>query len=173
MIDIIKVFVLSLVEGLTEFIPVSSTGHLILVNEFVKLEPDSFANMFDKAHRSKGVTGEVLLQLCESRLDNVVYRLGFAKTRAAARQLVSHRHITVNGELVNIPSYSLSAGDVVAVRVKSKSLEVVADALASKSNYEWLQYNDEKREGVFISAPERLQIPEDIKEQLIVELYSK
>ena len=127
-----------------------------------------FANMFDKAHR-----GEVLLQLCESRLDNVVYRLGFAKTRAAARQLVSHRHITVNGELVNIPSYSLSAGDVVAVRVKSKSLEVVADALASKSNYEWLQYNDEKREGVFISAPERLQIPEDIKEQLIVELYSK
>ena len=132
-----------------------------------------FANMFDKAHRSKGVTGEVLLQLCESRLDNVVYRLGFAKTRAAARQLVSHRHITVNGELVNIPSYSLSAGDVVAVRVKSKSLEVVADALASKSNYEWLQYNDEKREGIFISAPERLQIPEDIKEQLIVELYSK
>ena len=132
-----------------------------------------FANMFDKAHRSKGVTGEVLLQLCESRLDNVVYRLGFAKTRAAARQLVSHRHITVNGELVNIPSYSLSAGDVVAVRVKSKSLEVVADALASKSNYEWLQYNDEKREGVFISTPERLQIPEDIKEQLIVELYSK
>ena len=132
-----------------------------------------FANMFDKAHRSKGVTGEVLLQLCESRLDNVVYRLGFAKTRAAARQLVSHRHITVNGELVNIPSYSLSAGDVVAVRVKSKSLEVVADALASKSNYEWLQYNDEKREGVFISTPERLQIPEEIKEQLIVELYSK
>ena len=127
-----------------------------------------FANMFDKAHRSKGVTGEVLLQLCESRLDNVVYRLGFAKTRAAARQLVSHRHITVN-----IPSYSLKAGDVVAVRAKSKSLEVVADALASKSNYEWLQYNDEKREGVFISTPERLQIPEDIKEQLIVELYSK
>ena len=131
-----------------------------------------FVNMFDKAHRSKGVTGEVLLQLCESRLDNVVYRLGFAKT-TAARQLVSHRHITVNGELVNIPSYSLKAGDVVAVRAKSKSLEVVADALASKSNYEWLQYNDEKREGVFISTPERLQIPEDIKEQLIVELYSK
>ena len=132
-----------------------------------------FANMFDKAHRSKGVTGEVLLQLCESRLDNVVYRLGFAKTRAAARQLVSHRHITVNGELVNIPSYSLVAGDVVAVRAKSKTLEVVEDALASKSNYEWLQYNDEKREGIFISAPERLQIPEEIKEQLIVELYSK
>ena len=132
-----------------------------------------FANMFDKAHRSKGVTGEVLLQLCESRLDNVVYTLGFAKTRAAARQLVSHRHITVNGELVNIPSYSLKAGDVVAVRAKSKSLEVVADALASKSNYEWLQYKEEKKEGVFISTPARLQIPEDIKEQLIVELYSK
>lgn len=132
-----------------------------------------FSIMFDKAHRSKGVTGEVLLQLCEARLDNVVYRLGFAKTRAAARQLVSHRHITVNGNVVNIPSYSLKAGDVVAVREKSKSLEVVADALATKSNYEWLHYNDEKREGTFVSVPERLQIPEDIKEQLIVELYSK
>lgn len=89
-----------------------------------------FANLFDKAHRSKGVTGEVLLQLCESRLDNVVYRLGFSKTRAGARQLVSHRHITVNGELVNIPSYLLKAGDVIAIREKSKSLEVIADALA-------------------------------------------
>lgn len=132
-----------------------------------------FANLFDKAHRSKGVTGEVLLQLCESRLDNVVYRLGFAKTRAAARQLVSHKHITVNGALVNIPSYVLKAGDVVAVRERSKSLEVVANALVSRSGYEWLQYNDERREGVFISAPQRPQIPEDIKEQLIVELYSK
>ena len=132
-----------------------------------------FANLYEKAQRAKGVTGEVLLQLCESRLDNVVYRLGFAKTRAGARQLVSHRHITVNGELVNIPSYLLKSGDVIAVREKSKSLEVVADALASKANYEWLQYNDEKREGTFISAPERIQIPEDIKEQLIVELYSK
>ena len=104
-----------------------------------------FANLYDKATRSKGVTGEVLLQLCESRLDNVVYRLGFAKTRAAARQLVSHRHITVNGEVVNIPSYLLKAGDVVAVREKSKSLDVVADALLSRANYEWLQFNDEKR----------------------------
>ncbi|WP_124641048.1 MULTISPECIES: 30S ribosomal protein S4 [Amniculibacterium] len=132
-----------------------------------------FANLYVKAQRAKGVTGEVLLQLCESRLDNVVYRIGFAKTRAAARQLVSHRHITVNGELVNIPSYTLKAGDVIAVREKSKSLEVVTDALASKSNYEWLQFNDEKKEATFVSAPERIQIPEDIKENLIVELYSK
>ncbi|MBF6610515.1 MAG: 30S ribosomal protein S4 [Chryseobacterium sp.] len=132
-----------------------------------------FANLFEKASRASGVTGEILLQLCESRLDNVAYRMGFAKTRAGARQLVSHRHITVNGELVNIPSYLLKAGDVVAVRQKSKSLEVVADALASKSNYEWLQFNDEKKEGTFLSAPERIQIPEDIKEQLIVELYNK
>lgn len=132
-----------------------------------------FANLFDKADRSKGVTGEVLLQLCESRLDNVVYRLGFAKTRAAARQLVSHRHITVNGEVVNISSFVLKSGDIVAVREKSKSLDVVLDALASKSVYEWLQFNDEKKEGVFVSVPERIQIPEDIKEQLIVELYSK
>ena len=132
-----------------------------------------FANLFEKADRSKGVTGEVLLQLCESRLDNVIYRFGYSKSRAGARQLVSHRHITVNGEIVNIPSYLLKAGDVVAVREKSKSLEVVADALASKANYEWLQFNDEKKEGTFISAPERIQIPEDIKEQLIVELYSK
>ncbi len=132
-----------------------------------------FANLYEKAQRAKGVTGEVLLQLCESRLDNVVYRIGFAKTRAGARQLVSHRHVTVNGALVNIPSYILKAGDVVAIREKSKSLEVVADALASKGNYEWLQYNEEKKEATFISAPERIQIPEDIKEQLIVELYSK
>lgn len=132
-----------------------------------------FANLYEKAQRAKGVTGEVLLQLCESRLDNVVYRLGYAKTRAAARQLVSHRHITVNGEILNIPSALLKAGDIVAVRAKSKSLEVVTDALASKSSYEWLQYNDEKKEGTFIAVPERIQIPEDIKEQLIVELYSK
>ena len=132
-----------------------------------------FANLYEKAVRARGVTGEVLLQLCESRLDNVVYRSGFAKTRAGARQLVSHRLITVNGELVNIASYSMKAGDVVAVREKSKSLEVIADSLAYKSNYEWLQFNDEKKEGTFVSAPERIQIPEDIKEQLIVELYSK
>ncbi len=132
-----------------------------------------FANLYEKATRAKGVTGEVLLQLCESRLDNVVYRFGFAKTRAGARQLVSHRHVTVNGEIVNIPSYTLKAGDVIAIREKSKSLEVVSDALASKANYDWLQFNDEKKEGTFISAPERIQIPEDIKEQLIVELYNK
>ncbi len=123
-----------------------------------------FANLYDKAQRSKGVTGEVLLQLCESRLDNVVYRLGFAKTRAGARQLVSHRHITVNGELVNIPSYQLKAGDVIAVREKSNSLEVITDALASKASYDWLQYNDETKTGTFVSAPERIQIPEEIKE---------
>ncbi|MEC5158485.1 30S ribosomal protein S4 [Chryseobacterium sp. MP_3.2] len=132
-----------------------------------------FANLYEKANRAKGVTGEVLLQLCESRLDNVVYRLGFSKTRAGARQLVSHRHITVNGGLVNIPSYTLKAGDVIAVREKSKSLEVIADSLAYKSNYEWLQFNDETKSGTFTSAPERIQIPEDLKEQLIVELYSK
>ena len=132
-----------------------------------------FANLYEKAVRARGVTGEVLLQLCESRLDNVVYRFGFAKTRAGARQLVSHRHITVNGELVNIASYSLKPGDVVAVREKSKSLEVIADSLAYKSSYEWLQFNDETKSGTFVSAPERIQIPEDLKEQLIVELYSK
>ncbi|MDP2454331.1 MULTISPECIES: 30S ribosomal protein S4 [unclassified Kaistella] len=132
-----------------------------------------FANLYEKAVRARGVTGEVLLQLCESRLDNVVYRLGFAKTRAGARQLVSHRHITVNGELVNIASYSMKVGDVVAVREKSKSLEVIADALAYRTNYEWLQFNDETKSGTFVSAPERIQIPEDLREQLIVELYSK
>lgn len=132
-----------------------------------------FSNMYKKAVRAKGVTGEVLLQLCESRLDNVVYRLGYAKTRSGARQLVSHRHITVNGELVNIPSYILKEGDVIAIREKSKSLEVIADSLNGKSSYDWLQFNDEKKSGTFISAPERMQIPEDIKEQLIVELYSK
>ena len=132
-----------------------------------------FRGLFKKASAARGVTGEVLLQFCESRLDNVVYRLGFSKTRAGARQLVSHRHVTVNGEIVNIPSYLLKAGDVIAIREKSKSLEVIADSLASKSSYEWLQFNDEKKEGTFISAPERIQIPEDIKEQLIVELYSK
>ncbi|RQP12258.1 MAG: 30S ribosomal protein S4 [Chryseobacterium sp.] len=132
-----------------------------------------FSNMYDKAVSAKGVTGEVLLQLCESRLDNIVYRLGFATTRAAARQLVTHRHITVNGEILNIPSYIAKAGDVIAVREKSKSLDIINDALAGRGNYDWLQYNDEKKSGTFISAPERIQIPEDIKEQLIVELYSK
>ncbi len=132
-----------------------------------------FANLFEKASRSKGITGEVLLQLCESRLDNVVYRLGIAQTRAAARQLVSHKHIVVNGEVVNIPSYTLKAGDIVGVREKSKSLQVITESLSHKNNYDWLVWNDEKKSGEFRTLPERIQIPEDIKEQLIVELYSK
>ncbi len=133
-----------------------------------------FRNLFAKANRSKGVTGEVLLQLCEARLDNVVYRMGIANSRRGARQLVSHRHITVNGELVNIPSYSLKAGDVVGVREKSKSLQAVQDALSANSSvYEWMTWNNDKMEGNFVSIPERIQIPENIKEQLIVELYSK
>ncbi|MDT7832774.1 30S ribosomal protein S4 [Flavobacteriaceae bacterium S356] len=133
-----------------------------------------FSNLFKKASASKGITGEVLLQLCEARLDNVVYRLGIANSRSAARQLVSHRHITVNGGIVNIPSYSLKDGDVVAVREKSKSLQAIDDSLASNSAvYEWLSWNADKKEGTYIKSPERLQIPENIKEQLIVELYSK
>jgi len=133
-----------------------------------------FRNIFAKANRSKGVTGEVLLQLCEARLDNVVYRMGVSPTRSGARQLVSHRHITVNGELVNIPSYSLKAGDVVGVREKSKSLQTIQDSLAANSAvYEWMTWNSATMQGNFIAIPERLQIPENIKEQLIVELYSK
>jgi small subunit ribosomal protein S4 len=133
-----------------------------------------FANLFKKASSSKGITGEILLQLCESRLDNVVYRMGIAPSRSAARQLVSHRHITVNGELVNIPSFSLNAGDVVAVREKSKSLLAIENSLANRSDvYEWISWNSETKQGNFVSVPERLQIPENIKEQLIVELYSK
>ncbi|CAI8287541.1 MAG: 30S ribosomal protein S4 [Polaribacter sp. SA4-10] len=133
-----------------------------------------FSNLFKKASASQGITGEILLQLCESRLDNVVYRMGVSKSRSGARQLVSHRHITVNGELVNIPSYSLQEGDVVAVREKSKSLIAIEDALASSSTvFEWLTWNADKKEGTFVKTPERLQIPENIKEQLIVELYSK
>ncbi len=133
-----------------------------------------FRNLFAQANRSKGVTGEVLLQLCESRLDNVVFRMGISPSRRGARQLVSHRHITVNGEVVNIPSYSLKAGDVVGVREKSKSLQSIDDSLSAHSNvYEWISWNSEKKEGTFVAVPERLQIPENIKEQLIVELYSK
>ncbi|WKB80332.1 30S ribosomal protein S4 [Cellulophaga lytica] len=133
-----------------------------------------FRNLFAKANSSKGVTGEVLLQLCESRLDNVVYRMGISNSRRGARQLVSHRHITVNGELVNIPSYFLKPGDVVGVREKSKSLSAIQDALAANSRvYEWITWNSEKSEGTYVSIPERVQIPENIKEQLIVELYSK
>ncbi|MGY5848209.1 30S ribosomal protein S4 [Salegentibacter sp. HM20] len=133
-----------------------------------------FSNMFKKATRAQGITGEVLLQLCESRLDNVVYRMGVAPSRRAARQLVSHRHITVNGELVNIPSYQLKAGDVVGVREKSKSLQTIQDSLSSSSSvYEWITWNNEKKEGTFVSVPGRIQIPENINEQFIVELYSK
>jgi small subunit ribosomal protein S4 len=133
-----------------------------------------FRNLFEKASRQGGNTGEVLLQLVESRLDNVVFRLGLAPTRRAARQLVSHRHITVNGDVVNIPSYLLKPGDVVGVRERSKSLQVIKDALdQNKSSYEWLKWNDEKMEGEFVNRPERIQIPENIQEHLIVELYSK
>ena len=133
-----------------------------------------FRNLFKDASSSQGITGEILLQLCESRLDNVVYRMGVSKSRSGARQLVSHRHITVNGELVNVPSYRLKEGDVVAVREKSKSLSAIEDALASSSAvFEWLTWNSDKKEGTFVKVPARLQIPENIKEQLIVELYSK
>ncbi|MBP0903391.1 30S ribosomal protein S4 [Mariniflexile gromovii] len=133
-----------------------------------------FRNIFKSARAAQGITGEVLLQLCESRLDNVVYRMGIAPSRSAARQLVSHRHITVNGELVNIPSYQLKAGDVVAVREKSKSLDAITRSLANSSQvYEWITWNDDTKQGTYVSVPARIQIPENINEQFIVELYSK
>ncbi|MCR9265615.1 MAG: 30S ribosomal protein S4 [Flavobacteriaceae bacterium] len=133
-----------------------------------------FRNLFAEAKRKEGVTGEVLLQLCESRLDNVVYRMGISPSRRGARQLVSHRHITVNGDVVNIPSYKLKPGDVVGVREKSKSVQAIEDSLANNSSvYEWITWNSATKEGTFVTVPERLQIPENIKEQLIVELYSK
>lgn len=134
-----------------------------------------FHNAFEKAAAMGGITGENLLKLLESRLDNVVYRLGIAPTRAAARQLVSHRHITVNGNVVNVPSYSLKAGDVVAVREKSKTLETITESLAGRraNQYGWLEWNAETLSGKFLQRPEREDIPENIKEQLIVELYSK
>jgi len=133
-----------------------------------------FRNMFKRATAAPGITGEVLLQLCESRLDNVVFRMGIAPTRSAGRQLVSHRHITVNGELVNVPSYQLKAGDIVAVREKSKSLEAIERSLSNSSNvYEWITWNTATKEGTYVSVPARIQIPENINEQFIVELYSK
>jgi len=134
-----------------------------------------FSNLFKKASASKGVTGEVLLQLLEARLDNVVFRLGIAPTRSAARQLVSHKHITVNGEVVNIPSYQLRAGEVVGVREKSKSLEVITASVNSRryNKYAWLEWDSAQLTGKFLARPERSEIPENIKEQLIVELYSK
>ena len=134
-----------------------------------------FRNMFDRALASRGITGEVLLQMLESRLDNVVFRLGIAPTRAAARQLVSHRHIVVDGSVVNIPSYSLKPGQLVGVREKSKSLEVVGEALSgfNHSKYPWIEWDQATMTGKFLHLPERADIPENIKEQLIVELYSK
>ena len=133
-----------------------------------------FRNLFEKANKSKGITGEVLLQLCESRLDNLVYRMGIAPTRSAARQLVSHEHIIVNGEVCNIPSRIIKIGEKVGVREKSKSLTVIEDSLsAQESIYEWISWDNNKLEGVFNILPTRDQIPENIKEQLIVELYSK
>ena len=134
-----------------------------------------FRNLFEAAARSNGITGEVLLQSLESRLDNIVYRLGIAPTRAAARQLVSHKHITVDGRVVNIPSYSVKPGQIIAVREKSKSLEVIADSLAgfNHSKYPWLEWDESSKAGKLLNCPERSEIPENIKEQLIVELYSK
>jgi small subunit ribosomal protein S4 len=133
-----------------------------------------FSNMFEKASRMKGITGELLLQLCESRLDNTIYRLGVSPTRSGARQLVSHRHITVNGEVLNIPSYQVKIGDVIGVREKSKSLEVISNSLSSNNKkYDWLDWNSSDMTGRMLSVPSREMIPENIKEQLIVELYSK
>ena len=134
-----------------------------------------FRNLFDKASRSKGITGEMLLQLLESRLDNIVFRLGLSPTRAGARQLVTHRHIIVNGDAVNIPSYLVKPGQVVGMRERSKSLEVVIEALSgfNHSKYPWLEWDPTALSGKFLHLPERADIPENIKEQLIVELYSK
>ncbi len=133
-----------------------------------------FRNTFKKATKKKGITGEVLLQLIEARLDNVVFRLGIAPSRRAARQLVTHRHILVNGSIANIPSHEVKPGDIVAVREKSKSLEAVTESLAGRSTrFGWLEWDDEKMEGRFVNYPTREEIPENIREQLIVELYSK
>ena len=134
-----------------------------------------FRILFEKAAKSEGITGEVLLQLLESRLDNVVFRMGLAPTRAAARQLVGHRHVVVDGKVVNIPSFSVKPGQVVGVREKSKSLEVISDALAgfNHSKYPWIEWDEQQKAAKFLHRPERVDIPENIKEQLIVELYSK
>lgn len=134
-----------------------------------------FRRMYEKAQSNPGVTGVILLQLLESRLDNIVYRLGFAPTRAGARQLVSHKHITVDGKVVNIPSYQVRPGQVVAVREKNKSMEVIAESLNgfNHSKYPWIEWNESAMAGTYLHIPEREDIPENIKEQLIVELYSK
>ncbi len=133
-----------------------------------------FSNMFAKASRMKGITGENLLQMCETRLDNTVFRLGVSPTRSGARQLVSHRHITVNGDIVNIPSYVVKVGDVVGIREKSKSLEIITNSLSSNNKkYDWLDWDSSVMSGRMLNVPSREMIPENIKEQLIVELYSK
>ena len=134
-----------------------------------------FSNVFDKASRKSGITGEVLLQLLEARLDNTVYRLGIAPTRRAARQLVLHKHITLNGEIANIPSITLRSNDVVGVREKSKSLEVITNSLAATAakKFSWLEWEPTDMMGKYLNPPSREEIPENIKEQLIVELYSK
>ncbi|HIP31529.1 MAG TPA: 30S ribosomal protein S4 [Crocinitomicaceae bacterium] len=133
-----------------------------------------FSNLFKKANSKSGITGEILLQMCETRLDNVIFRLGISPTRSGARQLVSHRHITINGKVLNIPSYQVKLGDVVGVREKSKSMEVISNSLAaSSSKHEWLEWNAQDMTGQINATPTRDQIPENIKEQLIVELYSK
>ena len=133
-----------------------------------------FKNIFLKASRKKGITGEVLLQLIESRLDNVVYRLGIAPSRSAARQLIGHRHILVNGKVLNIPSCELKPGDIISVRERSKSLEIITDALSSRSTqFSWMEWDQNLMTGKFMNYPDRAEIPENIKEQLIVELYSK
>jgi small subunit ribosomal protein S4 len=133
-----------------------------------------FSNLFKKASRMKGITGENLLALCESRLDNTAFRLGLSNTRRGARQLVNHRHITVNGKIVSIPSYTLRQGDVIGVREKSKSMEVISESIAAiETSFDWLDWDSARMEGKFLNTPEREMIPETIKEQLIVELYSK
>jgi small subunit ribosomal protein S4 len=133
-----------------------------------------FRNTFKKAAQKRGVTGEVLLQLIETRLDNLVYRLGIAPTRAAARQLIGHKHIAVNGQIVSIPSFAVRPGDVVSIRERSKSLEAITESLASRNNaFSWLEWDQEKLSGKLLNFPERSDIPENINEQLIVELYSK
>ncbi|HIU56170.1 MAG TPA: 30S ribosomal protein S4 [Candidatus Gallibacteroides avistercoris] len=134
-----------------------------------------FRNLFEKASRTKGIKGEVLLQLLEARLDNVVFRMGIAPSRPAARQLVLHRHIVVDGKVVNIPSFSVKPGQIVGVREKSKSLEVIGDSLSgfNHSKYPWIEWDQNSLSGKFLHLPERADIPENIKEQLIVELYSK
>ena len=134
-----------------------------------------FANLFDKASRKKGITGEILLQLLEARLDNTVFRLGIAPTRRGARQLVLHKHITVNGHVVNVPSFSLKPGDLIGVRERSKSLEVISDSLSASAGkkYPWLEWESQEMVGKVVAVPQRDEIPENINEQLIVELYSK